>query len=255
MPELTPVHTDRRRAESFGSVAQEYDRYRPHYPPALISQLVTRRGLRVLDVGAGTGIASVQLADAGANVLAVEPDARMAAVCDGKGIVVERSTFEQWQPADRTFDLVVFGQSFHWVDPATALPKLASLLNPGGRLALMWNRIAPTEPSRESFERIYTDYRASSPASNSASNAEAALATLLPTSDFAVERVEVSEELHYSTEEWLGMVFTHSNHVILEPAVQDELRDRLRAWIGDDGVSASNNALALVCSLSPASRG
>jgi SAM-dependent methyltransferase len=256
MPELTPVHTDRRRAESFGSVAQEYDRYRPHYPPALISRLVTRPGLRVLDVGAGTGIASVQLADAGADVLAVEPDPRMAAVCHGKGIDVERSTFEQWQPADRTFDLVVFGQSFHWVDPETALPKLASLLNPGGRLALMWNRIAPTEPSQESFERIYTDYRAGSPASNSASNAEAALAVLLRTSYFAVERMEVAEDdLHYSTEEWLGLVFTHSNHVILEPAVQAELRDRLRTWIGDDGVSASNNALALVCSLSPASRG
>jgi ubiquinone/menaquinone biosynthesis C-methylase UbiE len=247
MTQPTPVHTDRRRAESFGSVAQEYDRHRPHYPPALISRLVNRPGLRVLDVGAGTGISSVQLADAGADVLAVEPDARMAEVCQGKGIDVECSTFEQWQPADRTFDLVVFAQSFHWVDPETALPKLASLLNPGGRLALMWNRIAPTQPSRESFERIYADYQASSLASTSSSNAEAALPVLLRTSDFAVERVEVSEDLHYSTEEWLGLVFTHSNHVILEPAVQAELRDRLQAWIGDGGVSASNDALALVC--------
>jgi SAM-dependent methyltransferase len=255
MAELPPVHTDRRRAEAFGSVAQEYDRFRPHYPPALISRLVTRPGLRVLDVGAGTGIASVQLVEAGADVLAVEPDERMAAVCSSKGIAVERSTFEGWQAAGRTFDLVVFGQSFHWVDPETALPKLASLLNPGGQLALMWNRVSPTQPDRDSFEKIYADYRASSPASNSATNAERALAVLLNRSDFAVERVEVAEDLHYSTEDWLGLVFTHSNHVILEPGVQAQLRDRLRVWIGDAGVTACNNALALICSVRQPSRG
>jgi SAM-dependent methyltransferase len=255
MPESTPVHTDRRRAESFGSVADEYDRYRPHYPQGLIAHLVTRPGLRVLDVGAGTGLASAQLAEAGADVLAVEPDVRMAAVCRGKGIAVECNTFEQWPAGDRMFDLVVFGQSFHWVDPETALPKLATLLNPGGRLALLWNRVMPTEPGRQGMNEIYADYGATSPASNSSSNAATALMTILDTSDFQVERLEVSEDLDYSTEDWLGLVFTHSNHLVLEPAAQTELRKRLRAFIGAGGVSANNNALALICSLRPTSRG
>ncbi|CAN5583442.1 hypothetical protein BH09ACT7_BH09ACT7_47190 [soil metagenome] len=188
-------------------------------------------------------------------MLAVEPDAKMAAVASVKGIAVERSNFEQWPADDRTFDLVVFGQSFHWVDPDAALPKLVSLLNPEGRLALMWNRIVPTEPGREGMDRIYADYRATSPASTSGSNAATAFQALARTSSFAVERVEVGEDLHYSTEDWLGLVFTHSNHLILEPAAQSVLRERLRALIGDGGVSASNQALALICTVKQASRG
>jgi SAM-dependent methyltransferase len=255
MPELNRVFTDRRRAESFGSVASDYDLYRPRYPDALISRLVTRTGVRVLDVGAGTGILSAQLAAAGADLLAVEPDEQMAAVGRAKGILFECSTFEDWQAGGRTFDLITFGQSFHWVDPAVALPKLASLLKPDARLVLTWNRIRPAEPLRQEIENITAEFGVATPAANSANNAETALQTLLRDSDFAVERIEIGEELHYSTEQWLNLVFTHSNHIILEPEVQAELRRRLRTLIGDSGVSATNNALALDCSVRPESRG
>lgn len=219
---------------------------------------MTTPGLSVLDVGAGTGILSAQLASAGAHVLAVEPDEQMAARCLAKGIPVERSTFEQWQPRDRTFDLVTFGQSFHWVDPDVALPKLASVLTAGGRLALMWNRIMPSESTRRELERISAECGVTTPASTSANNAETAVQALLHRGNFTVERVEVGEELHYSTEEWLSLVFTHSNHVVLEPATKTALRARLRDAIGDEGVSATNDALALICTRSdvtPASRG
>ena len=85
MAKRSPAHTDRRRAEAFGSAAEEYDRHRPHYPAALIAGLVADDA-RVLDVGAGTGIASAQLVEAGAHVLAVEPDSRMARVAAGQAL-------------------------------------------------------------------------------------------------------------------------------------------------------------------------
>jgi SAM-dependent methyltransferase len=68
-----------------------------------------------------------------ARVVAVEPDTRMAQVAADKGVRVERATFEEWQAAGRSFDLVVFAQSFHWVEPRSAIEKVLTILRPGGR--------------------------------------------------------------------------------------------------------------------------
>jgi len=88
------MHDDRVRAESFGAVAQLYDRARPSYPEALINALLAGGARRVLDVGSGTGIAAALLAARGCSVLGVEVDARMAAVARAKGIDVEVGRFE-----------------------------------------------------------------------------------------------------------------------------------------------------------------
>jgi SAM-dependent methyltransferase len=245
MPERSPAHTDRRRAGSFGAVAAEYDRHRPRYPRQLIAGLVSREGLRVLDVGAGTGIAATQLADAGADVLAVEPDQRMAGMAAAKGVRVEHATFEEWQPAGRTFDLVVFAQSFHWVDPVPALTKVASILRPGGLLVLLANRIVPTAPTQQQLDEINADYLDVTATSDV--NAENEVTDLIEQSGFFIERRTCIEQLHYQGEDYLNLVFTYSNRLVLEPTAQAELRSRLARRIGTAGVEAHNSAVAIVC--------
>jgi SAM-dependent methyltransferase len=78
------LYVDRARADSFGAAARIYDARRPRYPDQLIDDLLARGAQRVLDVGAGTGIASEQFLGQGADVLAVEPDPRMAEIAKEK---------------------------------------------------------------------------------------------------------------------------------------------------------------------------
>lgn len=139
-------HRQRHIAESFGVDADRYDRARPRYPDALIDRIATRPGLDVLDVGTGTGIAARQFRDAGCRVLGVEPDERMAAHARRTGIDTEVATFEEWDPAGRTFDAVTAAQSWHWVDPVAGAAKAARILRPGGRLAVFAHVIAPPQP-------------------------------------------------------------------------------------------------------------
>ncbi len=141
----------RERRLVFGEVAELYDRHRPTYPPALIDDLVAEARLDgsqgVLEVGAGTGKATVLFAERGIPVVAVEPSAEMAAVAhrsvDGyAGVEIEQSDFETWDPRGRRFPLLFSGQAWHWVTPEMGLAKARDVLVPQGVLAPFWNRVA-----------------------------------------------------------------------------------------------------------------
>ncbi|MGW0807763.1 class I SAM-dependent methyltransferase [Nonomuraea sp. NPDC002799] len=139
-PSHPEPHRHRQMAESFGVDTERYDRTRPHYPDALVARIVAASpGPDVLDVGCGTGIEARQFQAAGGKVLGVEPDARMAGFARRSGVEVEVATFEAWDPAGRTFDAVVSGTAWHWVDPVAGAAKAAQVLRPGGRLAVFWH--------------------------------------------------------------------------------------------------------------------
>ncbi|MFD6529845.1 class I SAM-dependent methyltransferase [Streptomyces sp. NPDC060184] len=164
-PPRTASHEARRTAESFGADAQGYDRARPGYPEALVTRIAGRSPgadvLDVLDVGCGTGIAARQFQALGCAVLGVEPDTRMADFARARGLRVEVSTFEDWQPGDRTFDAVVAAQSWHWVDPVAGAVKAARVLRTGGRLAIFGHVYEPpaevAEPLAEALRRVAPD--------------------------------------------------------------------------------------------------
>lgn len=149
-------HQARQMAESFGTDVERYDRARPSYPDALVQRVVDASpGPRVLDVGCGTGIASRQFQATGCTVLGLEPDTRMADFARSRGLDVEVGTFEAWDPADRSFDAVVAGQSWHWVDPAAGAVKAAQVLNKHGWLVLFGHVFEPPEPMAEAFAAAF----------------------------------------------------------------------------------------------------
>ncbi|HEY9369688.1 class I SAM-dependent methyltransferase [Streptomyces sp.] len=134
------------RALAFDRAARAYAVHRPRYPAAVfetVEEFSGQRlaGARVADVGTGTGIAARGLRERGARVVGVEPGAGMSAQFRSElpGIPLVRGDGNRLPLADGSFDLVTYAQSWHWTDPARAVPSALRVLRPGGALALWWN--------------------------------------------------------------------------------------------------------------------
>jgi SAM-dependent methyltransferase len=128
-------------ASSFGAVAAQYDRVRPGYPDDAVEWMLPAGARRVVDLGAGTGKLSRQLAARGLAVTAVEPDAGMRQVLAASSpeVDVRAGSGEAIPLGDGEEDAVLAAQSWHWMDAGTAAREAARVLRPGGRLGIVWN--------------------------------------------------------------------------------------------------------------------
>jgi SAM-dependent methyltransferase len=167
----------------------------------------------------------------GCEVLGVEPDSRMAGVARSHDIPVEIATFEAWDPAHRMFDLVVSGQAWHWVDPPLGAQKAASVLLPGGRLAIFWNRGRHDAPTQVALHEAYTRFAPSLgmesvPLSAEPSDRSDDIAAISATHLFAPCQLRTyGWTQQYSRDEWLDQLGTHSDHIALEPQQRAALLD------------------------------
>jgi len=131
---------------SFGRAASVYEQGRPGYPLEAVEWLLApgRRdhgAIRVADVGAGTGKLTRTLREAGADVVAIDPDPQMLAVLRGAvaGTPTHVGTAERLPLPDASVDAVVLGQAWHWVDPVAGSAEIGRVLRSGGMLGLVWN--------------------------------------------------------------------------------------------------------------------
>jgi SAM-dependent methyltransferase len=224
------LYANRLRAGSFGEDALLYDRARPSYPDAMIDDLVRDSPRAILDVGCGTGISTRAFSTRGFKVLGVEPDARMATVATEHGLDVEVGTFESWDPQGRSFDLLVCGQSWHWVDPAIGPAKAADVVVPGGKVALFWNQGTQEQDLSDALHRVY-DELAPGMEENSIvlrdlgrERAGEAAASFAATSRFGPSEVTSYPWVKsYSVEEWLDNLMTHSDHRTMDPTTRESL--------------------------------
>lgn len=142
-PEL--VHRPAELARTFDRIPEGYEA-RPGYPTEVFDVLVERGALRdgaaVLEIGPGTGQATLPMLELGATVTAVEPGAglarRLVERTAGRAVQVMVSTFEDAPLPEAGFDLVASATAFHWVDPTIGPAKCAQVLADRGWLALWW---------------------------------------------------------------------------------------------------------------------
>lgn len=153
----------------FDLAAGLYDRTRPVCPDALFDDLIRLtdlgQGDAVVEIGCGTGQASLPLAERGLRVTAIELGAGLADLARQKlagfpSVTITASSFEAWTPDGSQYSDVVAINSLHWVDPELRYAKPAQLLKPGGYLAVggcVWATPVDADPF---YQVVQEDYRA-----------------------------------------------------------------------------------------------
>jgi protein-L-isoaspartate O-methyltransferase len=161
---------NQKRSELFDQVAELYNLARPGYPDRLIHDVITITNLtdsaNILEIGAGTGKATVPFAQRDYTIHCLEPGKNLAAVaCENlrsfAKVSVETVKFEDWQLKESKFDLVISAQAFHWIPAEIGYPKAAKALKENGYLVVFWN-FAPTCDS-EVYQKLIEVYRTYAP--------------------------------------------------------------------------------------------
>ena len=244
-------------AESFGAEAERYERTRPAYPKAMVDAILAASpGRDVLDVGIGTGISARPFRQEGRRVLGVEPDPRMAEYARRSGLEVEIAKFEEWDRAGRTFDLLIAGQAWHWVNPDRGASKAADSLRPGGRSALFWNVMSYSPEFGEGLAAVYQRVLPEFPFFQGGSTG--GKASYAPLADKAADGIrltgafsepewwEFDWERTYTRDEWLETVPTFGGHSQLPPEKLDALLSGIGAAVDAAGGSITISYTALV---------
>lgn len=260
MPTIVPAspsasdgspHRHRDLAESFGLDADRYDRTRPTYPAALVDAvLAATPGRRLLDVGIGTGLSARPFRDAGCTVLGVEIDPRMADVARRHGFAVEVAGFETWDAAGRTFDVLIAGQTWHWIDPTAGAVRAAQVLAPGGRFAAFWNVGDPEPEIASGFAEVYRSVPTGLPFTPWATPARGGYSAILTKAIDGLRHAEAFAEPEQwefgwqagiTTGEWLDQVPTAGGHQRLPAGTLRALLDGMAAVVDAAGGSFTMN--------------
>jgi SAM-dependent methyltransferase len=240
------------RRRSFYRIAEAYDRYRPGYPAEMVDWILSvceiGDGGHLLEIGSGTGKATMPFAQRALNIVCIEPAGTMASVGrlrlkDYPHVQFEQKTFEEWDLTPEAFDLVYSAQAFHWVNQEVGYDKAAQALRPGGHLALFWN----TQPALQNqigdeIEQAYQKYAPmmeKRPWKTREQEEEEhreqlqAIAGSGRFEDVQLRRFPWSKR--YTAQEYLGLLGTYSDHAILPKENRTGLLEQVAAVIDRHG--------------------
>lgn len=234
-------------AATFDRVAEHYHA-RPPYPVEVFDLLAERCGLgagtRVLEIGPGTGQATLPLLERGAEVTAIEPGAALAAQLVRRADVgagrlqVIASTLEEAVIPPGRFDLVAAATSFHWVDTDRGLDRCAEALRPDGALALWWSLWGDPDRHDPLHEALQPLLRAEAPELLDGSPYQAHVLAIADVvfeqGAFAdVEVVTIPWDGHHDALGLRRMFATFSGWIALPEPRRSRLLERLEALVHD----------------------
>jgi SAM-dependent methyltransferase len=234
-------------ATTFDKAASLYHEARPRYPERLFEDLIRwarlTPGASLLEIGCGTGIATLPLAQRGFHILCLEPGPELAARASANlskypRVKVIPTTFEAWDRVG-VFDLVYAASAWHWLEPDVRYAKAASVLNPGGSLALFAASHAfPEDADRFFFDvqAIYEEIGEDNPWETS----PPPLPDEVPDDAEEMIRSELFQDVrvrkyvweqHYTAEQYLALLNTFSGHIAMQPEKRAHLYSEIRRLI------------------------
>jgi len=226
----------------FNQAALDYEEVRPGYPKELIQDIITISKIpengSILEIGCGTGQATVPFAERGYAMTCLdiggELIARAAKNCASyPKVKFEVSSFENWNATESVFDLVISATAFHWVPPEVGYPKVANVLKNTGYMALVWNHHPP--PSTGFFQAVQAVYREIVPEWEPVTS-KPSLDERIHLTELAIAKTNLFESLklqqyhwerNYSTQAYLRLLNTYSDHHQLEANRRQHLFGRI----------------------------
>jgi SAM-dependent methyltransferase len=234
-----------RLRRTFDLAADRYHRARPDYPAQLFEDLIQLTGLssgaRLLEIGCGTGKATLPMARRGYRIIAVELGARLAEqasrnLANFPNVTVVNASFDDWQPPEPDLDLVFAATAWHWLKPETRYERVWNTLKPGGYLAF-WSaaHVFPEEgdPFFREIQTVYDEIGQGLPP-----DATWPRPGELPESGEELrasglfEDVQIRHydwELRYDADPYIDLLRTFSGHLAMTEEKQAHLYDAIRA--------------------------
>lgn len=218
---------------SFDGAAGDYDAVRPGYPEALVEDVIALSGLpadaRILEIGCGTGKATLPFARRGYRMLCLDIGPEMIALAQRNlsaypGVHFIQTVFERWPTRVGKFDLVIAATAFHWIPADIGYTKAALALRPGGSLAIFSNwHPRPLSGFFEAVQPLYAQYAPElgdpRPQGSTEMDIQTGAAAVRATGLFkSVDIRTYPWSVTYSTAEYLRLLNTYSNHRTLDPA-------------------------------------
>jgi SAM-dependent methyltransferase len=258
---------DEKQRVAFDRSAAVYQSARPDYPAELFDQLVALTGITppadVLEIGAGPGKATVDLARRGFRITALEPGRDLAEqarhqLASFPDVSVITTGFEEWDPpANATYDFVYAANAWHWLDPDIRWTKAAQLLRPDGHLAIF----GASHAFPEGFDPFFTEIQ---DVYNEIGEGVADWPPPAPrlTNDNLIDEAltsgyfrKVAQRMfvwavQYDADSYIDLLNTFANHIVMQAAKREHLYAEVRKRLADrpDGLVTRHwvSQLALV---------
>ena len=248
--QIADAYTWEERKNLYGQAADAYNRVRPRYPKQLVDRVVELTqlptGAKLLEVGCGPGTATTAFAKLGFQLVGLEPSRESCLIARQNcapypNVEIINTTFEEWELEAEKFHAVLSASAFHWVAAETRHQKAADALQDRGFLILLWN--TPPKPDAETEQMLDEVYRQRAPSlrrvedtASHEKNISKFGRDVIDSGLFEnLQSEQLSLEVTYSIEDYLALLSTLSQYIMLKPqqryflfaGLQEVLENRL----------------------------